>query len=336
MTIGALRGDAPAASSLAIPADRRELAIIAVERTRMPMIVTDPRQDGHPIVLANQAFLDLMGQDADGIIGRNPRFMQGPETDQDAIAQIRAAIQEERDITIELHNYRKDGSSFWNQLYLSPVHDQGAKLIYFFGSTLDVTKRRKAQKMEETQRRLLLEVDHRANNALAIVQGIVRLTPADDPRGYARAVQGRIDMLARAHALLAKSNWQDLSLGTIIDVLANRSERPFITAAGPEVMLAAAKVQSFALLLHELFSNALQHGSLSAGGSVAIAWERSNDNAIVDLHWLESGKPCRSPDRSSGLGLTLISHMAKRQLAGNADFNFHPDGLNVYLSMKVS
>ena len=201
MTIGdtadALLGDAPAASSLGTSADRRELAVIAVERTRMPMIVTDPRQDGHPIVLANQAFLDLTGHDADWVVGRNPGFMQGPETDQDAIARIRAAIRDEQDINIELINYRKDGSSFWNQLYVSPVHDQAGNLLYFFGSALDITTRREAQEMEATQLRLLLEVDHRANNVLAIVQGIVRLTPADDPRGYAKSVQGRVDMLAR-------------------------------------------------------------------------------------------------------------------------------------------
>ncbi len=176
-TVDALLGDAPAASSLTITADRREPAVVAVERTRMPMIVTDPRQVGHPIVLANQAFLDLTGHDAEWVVGRNPSFMQGAETDRNAIAQIRAAIREERDITIELLNYRKDGSSFWNELYINPVHDQAGHLVYFFGSTLDVSTRHEAREMEAAQRRLLLEVDHRANNALAIVQGIVRLTP---------------------------------------------------------------------------------------------------------------------------------------------------------------
>ncbi len=154
--------------------------------------------------------------------------------------------------------------------------------------------------------------------------------------GYSTARYSRIDMLAQAHALLAKNNWQDLSLGTIIDGLINRAERRSITAAGPEVMIAAAKVQSFALLLHELVNNALQHGSLSTDGSVAIAWRSANDDATVELHWSESGKPCQSANQPNGLGLTLISQMARRQLAGDAKFDFQPGGLNVRLSMKVS
>jgi PAS domain S-box-containing protein len=110
----------PAAASAGALADRRELAFIAVERTRMPMVVTDPRQPDHPIVLANQAFLELGGYRADEVVGRNCRFMQGPGTDPRQIDKIRQAICDEQEVVVELLNYKKDGSTFWNELFLSP------------------------------------------------------------------------------------------------------------------------------------------------------------------------------------------------------------------------
>ena len=137
-----LSADEPAAASPQGMVDRQELAVIAVERSRMPMLVTDPRQPENPIVLANRAFLALSGYDPSEVIGRNCRFMQGPDTDSEAIAQIREALRTETEITVELLNYRKDGSTFWNELLISPVHNDDGTLLYYFASQKDITKRR--------------------------------------------------------------------------------------------------------------------------------------------------------------------------------------------------
>ncbi len=118
-----LHGDAPSATTPQAELDRRELAFVAMERTRMPMVVTDPRQPDNPIVLANRSFLHETGYVADELLGRNCRMLQGADTDRDAVEQIQQALIDEREITIELLNYRKDGTPFWNQLYISPVHD---------------------------------------------------------------------------------------------------------------------------------------------------------------------------------------------------------------------
>ncbi|MFO1074304.1 MAG: PAS domain S-box protein [Geminicoccaceae bacterium] len=117
----------------------------AVEKTRMPMIVTDPHQDDNPIVFANAAFLELCGYELEELIGHNCRFLQGAATSKATVARVRAAIAERRDICIEVLNYRKDGSSFWNELYISPVVDAAGELRYFFASQLDVTRRRIAE-----------------------------------------------------------------------------------------------------------------------------------------------------------------------------------------------
>ena len=128
-------GDAPAAADRAVLNDRRELALVAVERTRMPMVVSDPRQPDNPIVLANHAFLELTGYAPDEVIGRNCRFLQGPETEASAVDAIRSGLAENPDyISVELLNYRKDGSAFWNELVISPVRDDTGQVIYHFAS----------------------------------------------------------------------------------------------------------------------------------------------------------------------------------------------------------
>jgi PAS domain S-box-containing protein len=87
-----LEGDLPSASSEAAYRDRKELAAIAFERTRMPMVVTDARTPDLPIVLANKSFLELTGYSAEEVLGRNCRFLQGPATSPIAVAEIRAGM----------------------------------------------------------------------------------------------------------------------------------------------------------------------------------------------------------------------------------------------------
>jgi PAS domain S-box-containing protein len=123
--------------------------VAALERTRQPMVVTDPRLPDNPIVFANPAFLTLTGYEASEVLGRNCRFLQGPDTDPAALSRIRAAVAERRELKIRLLNYRKDGGTFWNELYLSPVFDERGYLINFFSSQVDVTRAREGELGQE-------------------------------------------------------------------------------------------------------------------------------------------------------------------------------------------
>ncbi|MET3695212.1 PAS domain-containing protein [Methylobacterium goesingense] len=111
----------------------------AVRATRMPIIITDPRQHDNPIIFANQAFQRLTGYAPEEIIGHNCRFLQGLDTDPRDVARIRAAVTERRGIELAILNYRKDGTTFWNQLLLAPVLDANGEVAYFFASQYDVT-----------------------------------------------------------------------------------------------------------------------------------------------------------------------------------------------------
>ena len=114
----------------------------AVKATRMPMLITDPHRPDNPIVFVNQAFIKLSGYSREEILGRNCRFLQGPETDQADIARIRDAIERRVPIEIDLLNHKKCGEVFWNRLLISPVFDEEGQLTYFFASQFDVTLER--------------------------------------------------------------------------------------------------------------------------------------------------------------------------------------------------
>ncbi|MGE7368374.1 PAS domain-containing protein [Neorhizobium sp. NPDC001467] len=115
----------------------------AMRASRMPMIITDPRLPDNPIVFVNEAFARLTGYTREETLGRNCRFLQGPGTNTEDVDKIRKAVASRQSIEIDLLNYRKDGSLFWNRLLVSPVFD-GDDLTYFFALQYDATHERSA------------------------------------------------------------------------------------------------------------------------------------------------------------------------------------------------
>ncbi|WP_279574830.1 PAS domain S-box protein [Methylobacterium sp. J-088] len=131
-----------------------DLLFTAAEKTRMPQIVTDPNLPDNPIVFANRAFQELCGYGAEELIGRNCRFLQGPDTDPGDVAKIRDAVAARRDVVVELVNYHRDGTPFRNELYVSPVYGPDGDLRYFFASQLDVTRfRTEEERLAESEAR---------------------------------------------------------------------------------------------------------------------------------------------------------------------------------------
>lgn len=139
------------------------------------MVLADAGQPDMPIVFANRAFLEMTGYEEEEVVGRNCRFMQGAATDPTEVARLRAAIAAREDVSVELYNYRRDGTGFWNALYLSPVFSSDGTLRYYFGSQLDVTRRREAETvLRQSQRMETLGamasgIAHEFNNLLTVV-----------------------------------------------------------------------------------------------------------------------------------------------------------------------
>ena len=130
----------------------RRLLDRAVAASSNGIVITDPNVPDDPIVYVNPAFERISGYTAEEVGGKNCRFLQGDDRDQPALAELRGALKEERECRVVLKNYRKDGTPFWNELYVSPVQDEKGRLTNFVGIQNDITQRRKT----EEERDLLL------------------------------------------------------------------------------------------------------------------------------------------------------------------------------------
>ena len=131
---------------------------VGVSETSLPVAISDPTLPDNPIIYINAAFESLTGYAAADVLGRNCRFLQGPKTDSDDIARLRTAIAGRRRVAVDLLNYRRDGSPFWNRLRVAPVLGPEGELRYFFASQLDVTiERDRVAELEAEHRGLLVE-----------------------------------------------------------------------------------------------------------------------------------------------------------------------------------
>lgn len=203
----------------------------------------------------------------------------------------------------------------------------------------DVTERRRA----EAKRDLLArEVDHRARNALAVVQAAVRLTKADSAPAFARAVEGRIAAIARAQTMLADRHWSGADLRTLADgalaVFAHGEAKERVRLSGPEVTLAAAAVQPLSMALHELATNAMKYGALSAAdGRIALDWTLDREAGFLCLHWAETGgPPLESTPERRGFGSRVLEATIRDQLGGRVERHWNRDGLVCELALPVA
>jgi two-component sensor histidine kinase len=228
---------------------------------------------------------------------------------------------------------RPDGEVRWCVATAAATLDGSGRVVRVSGVTVDITERKRA---EERQNLLAREVDHRAKNALALAQSIVRLTRADTVKTYVSAVEGRINALARVHTILSLSSWQGAELSRLINAeLAPYSLGDQIELAGPEVQLAPATAQTLALALHELFTNSAKYGALSTrAGRLAISWQVEND--VLALVWEETGGPLVRVPKARGFGTKSVLASVETQLGGQAQFDWRAEGLLCRLEVPLT
>jgi PAS domain S-box-containing protein len=232
----------------------------------------------------------------------------------------------------EFRVMRPDGAVRWCFGTAAPTVDENGEVVRVSGVTIDITDRREA---EQRQDLLAREVDHRARNALAVVQSIVRLTRAHKVDDYVAAVEGRIKALARAHALLSESRWHGADIGALVEeelapYRAGGGEQ--ITISGPNVSLLPHMAQGLALALHELATNAAKHGALSSrAGKVSLSWQQQPETLV--LQWSEAGGRPVVPPSARSFGLKVIRASIEQQLGGTAGFEWRPTGLRCTLSI---
>jgi two-component sensor histidine kinase/CheY-like chemotaxis protein len=233
----------------------------------------------------------------------------------------------------EFRIIRPHGEVRWCTGTAAASTDRDGRVIRVSGVTVDITERKQA---EERQTLLAREVDHRAKNALALAQSIVRLTRGENVTSYIRSVEGRINALARVHTVLSLSSWQGAEIKRLIDEeLAPYATGEQIVLSGPEVQLAPATAQTVALALHELVTNSAKYGALSAeSGRLQVNWE--NHASVLKIVWSETGGPRVEKPATRGFGTRSVIASIESQLGGKAEFDWRAEGLICGLSVPLS
>jgi PAS domain S-box-containing protein len=339
--------------------DQGGMFVEAVRVTRMPMIVTDAALPGNPILFANQAFIDLSGYTLDELLGQDPHFMNGEATDPEAIRRYETAIREGRDETLEILQYRKDGTSFRAMLFASPLGDGQGSITNHFLSYLDITRRYEAEaalraltselehrvaartqelelanekltKLVAEREMLLVEVNHRAKNSLAIAASLLSIQGRrqSDPavRVFFEEAQDRLNAMARVHDLLSKSeSSQRVDLAQYVTDLCE-ALRPLTENDGrirleqqteDGILVEADTAFSLGIVLTELITNAVKYAfPAPRSGTILAQAQRCGDGRVEVL--IRDDGVGMSSLREGSLGYGLIRSLVQ-QINGELD-----------------
>lgn len=359
--------------------DRREAGdpfAAAVHGTRMAMVVTDPRQDDNPIIFANDAFCRLTGYEHDELIGRNCRLLQGPETSERDVRNLGAAVKNRQDIHVELMNYRKDGTPFWNSLFISPVRNSAGEVIYFFGSQLDVSHKKQTefdlhsvndelretktlleQQIDDrtaelmrllTQRsKLVNELDHRVKNNLQLINSLLGFELRRDLGGEAREVVARlhhrIDALGMAH----KDQHNKDAVGTFrvdnfIRVLVGKilasheTWQPEPHYELEEISLPIGKAAPLSLALNEFVRALLVHSDESPDDAAQLTVAAKMRNEMMELTAASRHLTSDSCDRAIKSVESWTRLLLENQLCARLEFIEGDEGCGMRITMPLN
>jgi len=316
--------------------------VVAAETTRMAMVFTDAKESKNPIIFANDSFLSLAAYDRNEVLGQSFDALFGTHAEPAALAQIKATFADGSENDIEIRFRRKDGTTFWATVFMSPVRDKSGNVVQYFASFVDVT-----QHIQEKDhlRFLLAELNHRTQNTLATVQAIaVQTLRGAAGKEVVDAFEGRILALSKAHSLLGSKHWEAVSLHEIID----RLLQPFglndrrvvrFSVNGDDVRVRPKAALTLALVFQELATNAVKYGALSneAAGKIDISWqvEPSPNGERMRLRWRESGGPPVTPPSRKGFGSRLIEGGLAQDLDGEVHLAYDPAGLVCRITMPL-
>jgi PAS domain S-box-containing protein len=270
---------------------------------------------------------------SESIVGRN-HYDVFPEIPREWREDHQRCLQGETELSTNDHLQLADGRSFWLRRDVRPWRDNQGKIGGLVVSWEDITGRKQA---EEQQQMLMREVMHRTKNLIAVIQSIATATfrKTDDPAQ--EAFMSRLHALANAHGLLLDAAGE----GALLEDIVRAQLAGFagaVSIEGPRIFLKPSAAQSFALVIHELATNASKHGALTSNsGRVAVTWFiRSNeDTAKLHFRWVERGGPLIEKPTRKGFGTVLLEHaIAGMDSAPTIDFD--PAGLTYEMETALS
>jgi PAS domain S-box-containing protein len=299
-------------------------------------------------LLVNRRYCEIVGRTAEELLVlRVPDITHPDDRESDAALRQRL-VADGVPFFVEKRYLRPDGSEVWVSVNVSLMRSPDGKRHQLIGVAQDITERKVAQ---EQQGLLVRELNHRIKNLFAITRGMIALSArsATTPKEYASNIRGRLNALAVAHDLILPSFSGEagtLADPTGLEMLLRRILSPYVEVPsdgsgarlildGPSVPLGARAVTTFALILHELATNAAKYGALSVEeGNLRITWECLDD--VLILKWEESDGPAvRGPPESEGFGTVISNHSVREQFGGTLFHKWDLKGLSVELSVPM-
>lgn len=293
----------------------------------------------------NPAAERIFGYSADQAIGQDGRFIV-PESVKPYVDQIwQKLVQARGGLRGSNENVRKDGKTIFCEWYNTPLVDSKNRVIGVASIVEDITDR---SNFEKRQKRVMMELDHRVKNNLAVVLSLAErtgLTTSTFP-DFLSAFTARIDAMMRTHNDLAATKWQGIGLKDLVA----RSIASFQAASdgegrlmleGGDFQLGARSSQTLAMIFHELVTNAAKYGALSGPlGSVHVCWEVLAPDQLeperLRIVWQEQGGPPVKPPTRTGLGTSLIETMARHELKAEVGLMFLEAGVRCEITIPVT
>jgi PAS domain S-box-containing protein len=287
----------------------------------------------------NRAAQRLFGYTAEEAVGR-PVTLLIPPNRLDEESDILQRIGRGETIShFETVRQRKDGSLVDISLTISPIRDRGGRIIGAAKIARDITERKQ---VEQHNKLLMAEVNHRAKNLLGVVQAVARQTAKHShPAIFVARLSERIAGLAASHDLLVTNQWKGVEVANLVeaqlahfkDLIGKR-----VLLDGPPVRLTPAAAQGIGMALHELETNAAKYGALSnSQGRVRISWQVVAAQApSFTMRWLEEGGPKVTAPNHTGYGHVVIGRLVEAAVGGTTEIDYREDGFSWTLSAPVA
>jgi PAS domain S-box-containing protein len=316
--------------------DKLRLFEKAVTASTNSIVIADPSQPDYPIVYVNPAFERTTGYVAEEVLGRNCRFLQGEDRDQQAIGELRRAVREGRHCTVVIRNYRKDGSLFWNELSIYPVRNEDGRTTSFVGVQNDITERVRTEEIlseirRAERRRIARDLHDVVLQDLSGALQSLRLTHLRAKRsGASLDLEEELGALGRASSGLRNAIY-DLrrekeqpflkSVESLVEL--SRQATPereirLLVEEGIDAYLSGKERVELLRILQEALANVRRH---SAARNVDIGL-RTEDHAIL-IEVFDDGRGFDPGSAGAGIGLSSMRERAEG-LGGELEVRSRP------------
>lgn len=286
----------------------------------------------------NKPWLDFVGRTMEQEIGFGWAEGVHPDDYARCVAIYVNAFDRRQPFSMEYRLRRSDGEFRWLLDNGAPYQRDG-EFAGYFGSCIDVTEHKQ---LEQHQRLLIDELNHRVKNTLSIVQSVARQSfkAGFEPLAALEAFEGRLQALARAHGLLAEESWETVSLADLIReaVGACCPDVGRIAIDGPDLRIAPRAAVSLGMGIHELATNAVKYGALSNDtGHVNVAWQNAGtETPILRFSWHEEGGPIVTPPARRGFGTLMLERAVAKELGGSVNLKFPPSGAIFHIEAPLA